>query len=279
MSFSSLSAFDAASAALAAALDKQARETDFAERTYAADNAAATTYRDSRLAAINSEHASDVKYIGEEQEAITEIRAALKQINFGAFLEEATKYDEDQKTYMATNSFDMKTNMLTLLAGIEDNINGELERAQAEFTQDNINNQVEFDRSNAEAAQFKEKDLADLQKAVDDARAEFKASDEELTSANAAHSLAADKHQEDRDDLATAKKIEMTNEPVFEAQYQQSSKTAKAVKDEEMEILDNMKDRGDFYLNTDTNALKSVKKSLTHLDVTSTATVDTPNTH
>jgi hypothetical protein len=269
--------FNQKSLALENALDTQRIQGDFARSTYAADKKHAATYRDNRLQAVNDEHASDVKYITEEQAAIKEIREALADINFAMLLESAAKYDEQSKTFMATNSFDMKTKMLTLLAGIENNVNAELERADREYAADSENNELEKLRADAQATDFKNADLAALQKAVDDARAEFKASDAELNSANKAHALASDKHQEDRDDLATAKKIENTNAPVFEGEYQKSKRSANQVFDEEMEILGNKKDRGDFYLNTNTRGLASVKNMLTHLDVTTTDTVDSPD--
>jgi hypothetical protein len=269
--------YDQKSAALDNALDTQRIQGDFARKTYAADKKAADTYRSNRLEAVNAERASDLKYIGEEQTAIKEIREALAQINFAMLIESAAKYDADQKTYMATNSFDLKTQMLALLAGIEDNVNAELERADREFKDDTNNNKLEKLRADDEAKNFRDTDLASLQKAVDDARDEFKASDVELDASTKAHSLASDKHQEDRDDLATAKKIESTNAPVFEAEYQKSKRNAGQVYAEEMEMLDNKKDRGDFYLSTNTQGLASVKNLLTHLDVTTTDTVDTPN--
>ena len=269
--------FDQKSLELENALDKQRIQGSFARSTYANDKKSAATYRDNRLAAINDEHASDVKYITEEQQAIKDIRAALADINFAMLLESAAKYDAQSKTYMASNSFDMKTKMLALLAGIENNVNAELERADREFASDTENNKLEKLRADAQATDFKNADLAALQKAVDDARAEFQSSDAELDASTKAHSLASDKHQENRDDLATAKKIENTNAPVFEGEYQKSKRSATQVFAEEMEILDNKKDRGDFYLDTNTRGLDSVKNMLTHLDITSTDTVDEPN--
>ena len=82
---------------------------------------------------------------------------------------------------------------------------------------------------------------------MDRARKEFKDSDAALDKATAEHALASDRHQEDRDDLATAQSMETKNEPVFEVQYQRSKAAANQVFAEEMEILDSKKVRGDFY--------------------------------
>ena len=258
--------------------EQQRVEGQFARDTHDANVQAADTYLVQRNAQINSEADDDARYIREERDAIQEVRDALSTINFASLLEASAKYDAEQTTYMATDSFDMKTKMIALLDGISTNVNSELKRASREFKDDMDNNKDEHTRADDEADAFRQADLDHLAAMRLAAQNEFDASDKHLTATTKAHSIASDKHQEDRDDLATAERIEDTNDPMLRAEFARSTASADHVFAEEMEILDNKKSRGDFYLKTNEDGLQSVKKMLTHLDVTTTDTVDAPNT-
>jgi hypothetical protein len=271
--------FNAKSAALESALSTQTTQLSYAASTFAADQKSVGTYQGARLAQIADEHSSDNTYITEEEAAIVEIRNALAEINFAVLLEAAQQYDAAQKSYITSSSADLKTRMLNLLGGIELNVQSELGRAGREFAADNRANAAEHEHANAMALQYKVKDLATLAQGAASARDEFKSSDEALDRANTAHSIASDKHQEDRDDLATAKQIEEVNERVFEQEYQRTKATATLVFDEQMEVLDNKKSRGDFYLQTNNAGLASVRTMLSRLDINTAATPAAPDTN
>ena len=271
--------FNAKSAALESALSTQTTQLSYAASTFAADQKSVGTYQGARLAQIADEHSSDNTYITEEEAAIVEIRNALAEINFAVLLEAAQQYDAAQKSYITSSSADLKTRMLNLLGGIELNVQSELGRAGREFAADNKANAAEHEHANAMALQYKVKDLATLAQGAASARDEFKSSDEALDRANTAHSIASDKHQEDRDDLATAKQIEEVNERVFEQEYQRTKATATLVFDEQMEVLDNKKSRGDFYLQTNNAGLASVRTMLSRLDMNTADTFAAPDTN
>ena len=260
------------------ALDVQRRESAHAESTHKNEMDFFVEHKKNIDGRIADELASDVQYNTEEALAIKEIRKELENINFALLLDLAEGYEEDRKSYMETDSKVFKQKMLDLLNKIDKNLDAEIKRSDVEHGEDTKNNQNEKDTTDATAQSNHKSDKQDLADRVTADRAAFEASDKALDAANAAHAVAADRAQEDKDDFATARKIMDTNAPMLQAEFAKTKQSADHVFAEEMEILSNQKARSDFYLKVNTDGLNSVNKMLSHLDVTSTDTASAPDT-
>jgi hypothetical protein len=264
--------FDTTTANLAAAKQTQETEVTIATTQHNSDMQQAGTYYTERATTIRQETNSEKARLDDTISAVGKMSALVESMTFvsGNLLQ----YNEDRKTYRATDTSSTVSKVLTLIDSLTEHCNEEEGRCDSEFLRDEQANNDEKTARDNEAKALKAKQTQDLQDAVDKARDESKASNDALVKATTEHLDISETHNANIDTRSTAAKIQELNIPTFQADFDRTKALADDVFDEEREIIDGKAESSKFYLNQESKHLKTIVSMLSQVNLLSAT-----NTH
>ena len=215
-----------------------------------------------RQEAINAMFTTDMMYIDLSIKAVQHIQHFIGK--FATLLQ--TKYVK-RESYIAHSSLDAKTRIATLLIEIEAHLASEQSRIHLEKEEDLRRLDDEKKRADTEAKDNMEDDLAKLWYVRQQAAEKKAAADADLKKATDHHEAVSNRHNADRDTLATAEEIQKKNLKAFKTDRDQTLDLSSSVYNQENEIIVAKQKQAMFYLNAELETLEEIRRMLTHVNL------------
>ena len=259
---------------------------------YAAQKKQIIAYATKIKTEAKAEAKLDNDIISKEKKDMAEVRRLInliswqKQTDTSLLLEsretvgaEPTAYDRDEYITTKKQTAGVRAKVVAMLDTLLVQIGAEMTAVEKEKDTDNTNNDNEYAARKKEASTEGKADVKWLEDYATATKKKFDQAEIDLQQATRQHLKASATYQVENDDMITAKTNEASNELDYVKNFEKTETAARALKDEQMEMLNNRNARSKFYLKTHVEALDSVDQMLSRVDLRSTQVAPVPAAH